>query len=397
MKNESTQPKKAILANLAMFMCFFSFYYLFVFHTLPEAGVNDILPIVQATFSFTVALTVLAVSILKPNLGKKHFTIFSVAIIVLLPLLLILSGSTYVLPPIFLISIFFGISQLAYYKVFWTITNSAKRSKIAGFIGLGAVILYTATLIFSSVLDLSGNIALCLALIGGGTIGSLLIRNVKDYYGPTRKMVYYPERRTIILYAVPWVLFSFLNVTLTKNITVVTSTLSSSSLYLLLYGSQVIGGIFGALLGGYFADKVGRRLTLVFSVALYGVSMAFRGFSDNGVALLFSFIGEGLTWGIFLTVYSFVIWGDLSNTKNVAKTYAIGLIPFYVTAGIGSLNLFAGISVVNSTLISCILIFLAIIPIALAPELLPSETQENSNLKKYISTVRKMADDDYSE
>ena len=69
-------------------------------------------------------------------------------------------------------------------------------------------------------------------------------------------------------------------------------------------------------------------------------------------------LAKGLTWGIFLTLYSFVIWGDLSNTKSAGKTYAIGLMTFYITAAVGSFNLFAGISVVDSTLISCILNFL---------------------------------------
>ncbi|MDI9576502.1 MAG: hypothetical protein QM398_00015 [Thermoproteota archaeon] len=125
--------------------------------------------------------------------------------------------------------------------------------------------------------------------------------------------------------------------------------------------------------------------------------MAFKGFTDNEVALLFSFIGEGLTWGIFLTLYNFVIWGDLSNTENAGKTYAIGLAVFYGTTAIGSFNLISGVSAVNSTLISCMLIFLAIIPIALAPELLPSEAQEKSKLQKYMAIVRKIAKDDYLE
>jgi MFS family permease len=232
-------------------------------------------------------------------------------------------------------------------------------------------------------------------LFASTTIGGLFVIEKFEDNALRTKAMYFPERKTIVLYAAPWVLFSLLNVTVAKNITV-TSAVASSSIYLVLFSSQIVGGVCGALFGGYFADRVGRRLTLVFSVALYGVSMAFKGFTDNGIALLFSYIGEGITWGIFLTLYSFVIWGDLSNTKNAGKTYAIGLVAFYGTAAIGCFNLITGISVVNSTLISCILIFLAIIPIALAPELLPSEAQEKNKLQKYMTTARKIADDDYS-
>lgn len=381
-----------------MFTCFFCFYYTFVFRTLPEAGHNAFLTsTLQAVFLLTVVISILTVSRLSSNLGKKHIIVFSLAALVCLPFLFISASFLYDIFFVTLIGVFFGISQLSAYTLFWNTTESLKRSRIAGLIGFIALICYFILYFVSSTLVFSANIGLCILLFAATTIGGLFIVEKADNNAShVHKTMYFPETRTILLYAAPWILFSFLNVTLAKNIAV-TSAITSSSLYLVLFSSQIVGGVCGALIGGYFADRVGRRLTLVFSVALYGVSMAFKGFTDNGVALLFSFIGEGLTWGIFLTLYSFVIWGDLSNTKNAGKTYAIGLAAFYGTGAIGSFNLISGISVVNSTLISCILIFLAIIPIALAPELLPSETQENSKLKKYMATVRKIANEDYSE
>jgi hypothetical protein len=376
-------------------MSLFVFYYIFVFGTLPEMSGN--LVIAQAVFLFTVAVTLLLVSHLNLNLERKHITFFSLALMVTLLSFLIVTAFPYVLLPIILTGVFFGISQLAYYKIFWTTTDGSKRSKIAGIIGFISLILYFPVFSISiNILNFSENIALCLLLTAAAVIGSLLFRTEMDTGATKRSAVYYPERRTIILYAAPWVLFAFLNVTLTKNITVITSVLSSSTMYLLLSASQIAGGIIGALLGGYFADKVGRRLTLISSVALYGVSMAFRGFTDNGIALSLSFIGEGLTWGIFLILYSFVIWGDLANTKNVTKLYAIGLASFYAATAIGSFDLTANISVVNSTLISCILIFLTIIPIAVAPELLASEDQEKSKLIKYMKKAQKIANSELS-
>jgi MFS family permease len=398
-KKDSKQPKRAFLINFVMFTSFFSVYYTLVYRALPGVGFDEFLTIIlQAVFLFTVVITILVVSHVNNNLGKKHITIFSLATIVSLPCLFVTTTFLYDLFLIILIGIFFGICQLSAYILFWKTTESLKRSRIAGLIGFMALICYYLLYFVSlSLLDYSGNIVLCLLLFAGTAIGSLFIIEKVDDNDLRKKAMYFPERRTILLYAAPWVLFTLLNVTLSKNITVITSAISSSSIYLVLFSSQIVGGVCGALIGGYFGDRLGRRLTLVFSVALYGVSMAFRGFTDNWVALLFSFIGEGLTWGIFLTLYSFVIWGDLSNTKNTGKTYAIGLMTFYVTAAVGRFNLFAGISVVNSTLISCILIFLAIIPIVLAPELLPSEAQENSKLKKYMSTVQKIANEEYLE
>jgi MFS family permease len=395
-KTISKQPKRAIVINLIMFTCFFSFYYAFVFRILPEAGFDSFsLSILQAVFLLTVVISILAISHLSNNLGKKHIIVFSLATLFSLPFLSVSTTFLYDLFFVVLIGVFFGVSQLSAYTLFWNTTESLKRSRTAGLIGFFAVIVYFIIYFVSLSVGFSENIMLCMLLFASTTIGGLFVIEKFEDNALRTKAMYFPERKTIVLYAAPWVLFSLLNVTVAKNITV-TSAVASSSIYLVLFSSQIVGGVCGALFGGYFADRVGRRLTLVFSVALYGVSMAFKGFTDNGIALLFSYIGEGITWGIFLTLYSFVIWGDLSNTKNAGKTYAIGLVAFYGTAAIGCFNLITGISVVNSTLISCILIFLAIIPIALAPELLPSEAQEKNKLQKYMTTARKIADDDYS-
>lgn len=387
------QPKSAILINFIMFAALFSFYYIFVFQALPDTGFDVFsVSVLQATFLLSIVISILFIGHLKNNLGLKHIIIFSIATLFSLTFLLISSTFTYQLFFVFLIGLFFGISQLSAYTFFWNTTESLKRSRIAGLIGFVALICYFILYFTSLSLDYLANMLLCFMLIISTAIGGLLFVKKGDNKVLGKNAMYFPERRTIILYTVPWILFSLLNVTLSKNIAVTSAI--SSSMFMVLFGSQIVGGVSGALIGGYFADRVGRRLTLVFGVVLYGVSMVFKGFTDNEVALLFSFIGEGLTWGIFLTLYSFVIWGDLSNSKNVGKTYAIGLAAFYGAAAIGSFNIIAGISIVNSTLISCMLIFLAIIPIALAPELLPSEAQEKSKLQKYMATVRKIADDD---
>jgi hypothetical protein len=390
------QPKRTIIINFVMFTCFFSFYYAFVFRTLPLTGLDAFsVSILQAIFLSSIVISILVVSHHKNNLGKKHIIVFSLATLFSIPFLFFSTSFLYDCLFVILIGIFFGISQLSAYTLFWNTTEGLKRSRIAGLIGFMALICYFIIYFLSLELNYSENIALCFLLITTTAIGGVFVVETAEKSAFRKDEMYFPEKRTILLYTAPWLLFSLLNVTLAKN--TVISPITSSSMFLILFGSQVVGGVCGALIGGYFADKVGRRLTLVFSVVLYGVSIAFKGFTDNGVALLFSFIGEGLTWGIFLTLYSFVIWGDLSNNKNASRTYAIGLAAFYGTAAIGTFNLMSGVSIVNSTLISCMLIFLAIIPIALAPELLPSETQEKSRLQKYMATARKISEEDYSD
>jgi hypothetical protein len=128
----TNQSKRLILINLPIFMSLFVFYYIFVFGTLPEYDMSGNLVTAQAIFLFTIALTLLLVSYLHFNLERKHITIFSLALMVTLFSFLIKAAFPYVLLPIILAGVFFGISQLAYYKVFWTTTDGVKRSRIAG-------------------------------------------------------------------------------------------------------------------------------------------------------------------------------------------------------------------------------------------------------------------------
>jgi MFS family permease len=125
---------------------------------------------------------------------------------------------------------------------------------------------------------------------------------------------------------------------------------------------------------------------------LYGISSALAGISTNFALLYFVYFANGFSWGILLVMYTFVIWGDLSNKENCAKMYAIGFIVFYLTQGIGLLPLgqILQIPLVISSLGSCLLIFLSNIPIFLAPELLPSDFREKMRLKLHMSAVKKM-------
>jgi MFS family permease len=155
------------------------------------------------------------------------------------------------------------------------------------------------------------------------------------------------------------VLFSLLNATLARNISVNTATLFSPLFRFSLPILQTIAALIGALFGGLIADYIGRRPTLAISMTLYGVSMLLQAILVSEAIFVFKYIAEGLGWGIFLTLYSFVIWGDLSNDKNVAKLYSVGLIVFYATAAIGQLpSLLSEIS--DNGALKVVIIFLLI-------------------------------------
>jgi MFS family permease len=221
----------------------------------------------------------------------------------------------------------------------------------------------------------------------------ILLRPEKDVLTAKKNEIgHYPEKRTVLLYLIPWVLFSLINVTLAKNITFHVAQQVSSSLYLFLTVLQIIGTIFGALSGGVTADFFGRRGSLAFSLTLYGIGSALAGIANNYILLYFVYFANGLSWGILLVMYTFVIWGDLANKENCAKMYALGFITFYLAQSIGLLPLgsISQIPLVVSSLLSCLLIFLSNIPIFLAPELLPSDFREKIKIRLHMDSVKKI-------
>ena len=387
--------KRDFIINALMFSNLFSFYYIFDLKVIPRSivGISGNSQILQACFIFSIALSILLISQISKKLEKKHiiaFTGLSSVSLLFLFLSPIFELSVII---ILLIGATFGISQLASYVYFWRITKATERGRLGGVLGLITLPLYFVLITFlSSSLDYFGNIIMCMGLCMLVIIGASLIKE-REMPKNKQELAYYPEKRTIILYSIPWILFCFINYTLSKNIAIDTLSVISTSFFAFLSISQMLGGLFGTVLGGFLADRGGRRLTLIFSVTLYGISTTFKGFLNNETTFFFAYLAEGISWGILLTLYSFVIWGDLANNKSVSKVYSIGLVGFYVAMGIGQLpTAISEIGSLASTLISCLLIFSSYLPIILAPELLSSDIQEKVRLKNYMKTVKKIAD-----
>jgi MFS family permease len=200
------------------------------------------------------------------------------------------------------------------------------------------------------------------------------------------------EKKTVLLYTIPGIIFTLVNVTLAKNVTNIFFELVPSSLYTLLLMLQLSSSGFGALIGGIISDFIGRRITLGTSLTLYGLSIILSGFGQIIDILFFAYIINGLTWGILWAFYGFVLWGDLGNKENVVKMYSLGLIIFYSIMSIGFLvePQLSELPLVTNSLLGCLLVFLSNIPVILAQELLPKGFLEKIKLRLFVNTLRKI-------
>jgi hypothetical protein len=385
---------RGILLFVIQFASFFTFYFIFSLYVLPKviSPSDSSLPLIQAFFSLTIVGTLFVLSLLKFKLIRtRTLSGTYIATFAFTMLLLFVSGKLVISILVFLIGVFVGLGQLSFLAHFWKTTSSEERGRIGGLIGFATLPIYfILNYVVAENLDLSGTVILAAAL-SIVPLAPTIFRN-RLSLTVTKKIGACPEKRTIILFSIPWFFFCLINSTVAKNITLNLVQLISPSSIGFIIILQAAAAFIGTLIGGIVADYFGRRLTLAISVTLYGIGMALSGLIQNTTLAYFSYFVEGLSWGILLTLYIFVIWGDLSNKENYTSIYAIGLIAFYIAAAFEPFStLVSQIPPVTSAFLGCTVIFLSNVPIALAPELQSSDFLEKIRLKMHIKAAKKVA------
>lgn len=348
---------------------------------------------VYASFNLVIAVTVMLSGFFIHRFNKlRAIYACSIALSITTPLLFI---SNVVLRSIiiFVEGVFFSMIQLLSFTYFWNLTVSEERGRIAGLAGFFYLPLFQIPGLMAQSFDFSGALMVSI-ILGLAPLTAKLLKPQKNASLTPKKdeKSYNPEKRTILLYSVPWILFSLINVTLSRNISLNISQSISSSLYVFLLLSQGIGASIGALGGGIIADFFGRRLSLSLGLTLFGISSTLVGFIQNYELLCFVYVVNGLNWGILWVLYGSVVWGDLANEESYTKRYSLGLTIYYLTTSVGFFltQQISQIPLITSAIASAVLIFLSNMPLILAPELLSSDFRERIKLRFHMSAVRKI-------
>jgi len=343
-------------------------------------------------FNFLVSFTLILISSFIRRIDKTPVIyIWSVLSFIGMIFIILAPTDTFKLAIYFLLGVVFGTGLQAFFTIFWDLTVPEERGRVAGLIGLSFLPIFALIIPLARNLDFFKTAILCIIL----NLGTLAIRpsNAKKITMLTAKKdlgEFNPEKRTILLYSIPWAIFSLINATLAKVVSFhISQYFFPPQIWLWIL--QIVAGGFGAIIGGVIADFFGRKYSLGLGLTLYGTSSAISGLANTCEVSCFVVVGTGLAWGIFLVLFSFVIWGDLADIKTCARRYSIGLATFYFCAGIGVLlspELLQVPLVVAST-ISSLLIFLSNVPLILAPEVLPLDFREKIRLELYIYLVKR--------
>jgi MFS family permease len=287
----------------------------------------------------------------------------------------------------------FGIGMPSCLAFFAESVNLGKRGAVSGVIlvaiNLGAVVL---TLLFDN-LTIGFGISMIWRIIG-----LCVVFLLKPTSSKTNKMERVNsfrlilQNRTFILYIIPWLIFCLVD----RFERVYSGNFFEQNIFDLALFIEPIVGIIFVLIGGFFADRIGRKRVLIYGFVALGIGYASIGLAPYmDIARYFYIFVDGIAWGIFMVIYMLILWGDFSVSRGIAeKYYTLGSIPFFLSDLVvlflsPYVEKILGASAYAIFSLAAFFLFLAVIPLMYAPETLPEKKIRERELKQYIDKAKK--------
>ena len=200
--------------------------------------------------------------------------------------------------------------------------------------------------------------------------------------------------RTFLLYFVAWSMFSLVDSferVLVDNFLIVRGPNLLGTMDVM---EPLVAGV-SILIAGLVCDWIGRKRVILSGFVALGIAYAIIGlFPDFELSWYLYFVVDGVAWGIFLLVFVLVLWGDLAQSKSSEKYYTLGSVPFFLSSIIPSLlpqsfieQVCSGMSTAFS--LASFFLFVAVMPLVLAPETLPEKKMELMRLRKFAENAKK--------
>jgi len=382
----------------SIFLVFNSFVWYILTHTVFNAILDGLqLPGIGKLELFTVYYVGIAISAI---LGPKFFPraraklldlwIFMGAIATL-PLTTISSNHLLVNASIsFFLGFSTGVGLPSCLSYFADLTPIDNRGLIGGIIwsAVGFTVLPFAFLI-SMLGLLEAIVALTIWRVFGG-IGFLAL-NIKHEESAAQKSPSYLElirKKEVLLYLFPWIMFSIINF---AEAPIIESVLGTDFFAFVQLVEWAFMGIF-AIVGGLVAGIAGRKPVIITGFVMLGIEYAAMSvFSVSPVTWYLFLTLDGITWGLFASVFFMALWGDLGENYEKEKYYTLGGLP-YLLAGLLSILIEPYAGVISTTAafsFASFFLFLAVIPLMYAPETLPEKKIRERELKGYIDKAKK--------
>ena len=405
-------PKKPAISNvllqrdfLAVFIVVvnaFSWYfplYIFFKSTLEEFQMEStfLLATFGVQFAATVGFAIVGTALVKRFPSRDAFLSVWMFVGVIASTLMV-TLETFDMAYIPLVSFLLGISLglgfpscLAYFGDFSIEENRGLLAGITFFASFLCMFFIGFLLSFSTLV--AGALILA-AWRGFGLFLFLLARPKEDYRKENSIEVSYRSvllDRSFLLYLIPWIMFCMINFI---EYPVLNNLFGD---YFALFITIEEFGIcsFVALIGGWFADSVGRKRIVIFGFVTLGIGYALLGLFPNVILSWYLYtLLDGVAWGIFSLMFYLVIWSELAGNRTKEKYYLIGVLPFIISSYIQILftPYVKLIEVSAAFSLASFFLFLAVLPLLYAPETLPEKKIELRRLRKYVEKAKKVKD-----
>jgi len=402
--NISSKKFMAILfLYLSTFSWFFFFYGNYQFSSAVDVGYqvlgfrDTLFVLSEAVFLFCIVMFALIGS----HIGEKYdrrklliaytaFGVFSTA------LAWVFQGTIASLFSIGLVGTSFGLSfpvVMAYMKDCTAVDERARISGIVVF--LSFVVAMLATAIASST-SFVGIILLSIILRSLGFLALILdpCGRIGGKKYTWRKILTYKQ---FDFYILPFLMFTILSGLLYLiDIPKTAAFNSASSIGNILHLAGT--GVF-ALIGGFVADRIGRRKPIMVGLVMLGISTAILGYELSPLTWTI-FLGiSGFAWGIVFVIY-FAIPGDLAFRGSEERFYALGtIIPFIAYMSIQGPAQIIGWRLQANWIfpVLTIILFVTLIPLVYATETLPESKILERQLEKHIKKVGELVEKSKNE
>lgn len=208
------------------------------------------------------------------------------------------------------------------------------------------------------------------------------------------------KERSFLLYLVPWIIFCIINFFQAPffDSQLETKWLGTDLSYMISLGEFGIGAI-SMLVGGYLSDRIGRKRVIIAAFAMVGVGYALLTFASSYEIVFYSYVVlDGIAWGIFFSMFTLVIWQDLAQSRVKNRYFLIGNMPFILSSYITPIvrpYISSGdkpiIPIYTAFSFASFFLFMAVIPLMVAPETLSEKVIKDQDLKGYAEKAFKQA------
>ena len=295
-----------------------------------------------------------------------------------------------------MISLFWGItvglgmpSSLALFADSTVVETRGRRGGLLAFV-FNACLFGLALLLGE--LTSSSKVQAFMIWLGFSFIFSILLRkeimNITQETKNPKLLLILRERR-FMLYLIPWIMFCLVN---SLEAPILRNFFGNEFFEFVIVTESAISSIF-AIVGGFFADNVGRKIMAIIGFVVLGVGYAVLSLFSNVQTFWYLYIVvDGIAWGIFVVLFFLVLWGDLAGNMLKEKYYLLGGWPFLLSWFVQLIiePYVASISIYAAFSLAAFFLFVAVVPLMFAPETLPEKKIKERELKKYIEKAKKV-------